>query len=213
MLPAREHQRALSVHRLCTAGTGRRPCAGSRQASGRTPAHSGCLQTREASHGQGRGTHIIGVRLTRRWQGRVAADSDLEAWRASRGSWQTYATATSRGAFTTLQTHREEVAYRVSAAEERPEGLVEISWIAPLAIEEVARWSKDTSSKSNERLRSADSLIRKNSHSFRGFIAVVLPPFPGRHNYQSFLSRFDYGGAPFPGRLTKKCDLRHARHK
>ena len=174
MLPAREHQRALSVHRLCTAGTGRRPCAGSRQASGRTPAHSGCLQTREASHGQGRGTHIIGGRLTRRWQGRVAADSDLEAWRASRGSWHTYATATSRGAFTTLQTHREEVAYRVSAAEERPEGLVEISWIAPLAIEEVARWSKDTSSKSNERLE--------------------IGRFPHQKK-QSFLSRFDCGGA------------------
>jgi hypothetical protein len=36
-------------------------------------------------------------------------------------------------------------------------------------------------------------------------IAVVLPPFPGRHNNQSFFSRFDYGGAPFPGRLTKNA--------
>ena len=67
-------------------------------------------------------------------QGHVVADSDLEAWRASRGSWHTYATATSRGAFTTLQTHREEVAYQVSAAEERPEALAEISTIAPQAI-------------------------------------------------------------------------------
>jgi len=62
------------------------------------------------------------------------ADSDLEAWRASRGSWHTYTTATSRGAFTTLETHREEVAYQVSAAEERPEALAEISTIAPQAI-------------------------------------------------------------------------------
>jgi hypothetical protein len=67
------------------------------------------------------------------------------------------------------------------------------------------RWSKDTSSKSNERLEIGRFLIRKSSHSFRGLIAAVLPPFPGRHNNQSFLSRFDYGGAPFPGRLTKNA--------
>ena len=50
---------------------------------------------------------------------------------------------------------------------------------------------------------------QKNSHSFRGLIAAVLPPFPGRHNNQSFLSRFDYGGATsFSGTVDEKCDLR-----
>jgi hypothetical protein len=46
--------------------------------------------------------------------------------------------------------------------------------ITAVAIEEVARWSKDTSSKSNERLE--------------------IGRFPHQKK-QSFLSRFDYGGA------------------
>eukprot|EP00966_Prymnesium_polylepis_P111968 2589836-Prymnesium_polylepis.1 len=43
-----------------------------------------------------------------------------------------------------------------------------------------AHWSKDTSSKSNERLEMVRFLIRITSHSFRGLITATLPPFLGR---------------------------------
>ena len=54
-------------------------------------------------------------------------------------------------------------------------------WQRPpwLAARRPARWSNDTSSKSNERLEIGRFLIRIINHSFRGLITAALPPFPG----------------------------------